>query len=186
MVGDSETAYAQFPVRKKDGSLVTEKKQYLERIPAGQAIRGKVLYRDRTRDLAIVQLDKCPPDTPALPLAKESVQGGRPGLPDRPVRRRGTWSCTTTEGTVRSVGVEDLSCGGREASTGQGADGGHDEPGPGGRLGGPLLDRRAAWWPAWRVDPPGRRSRCQPGVDVTEVRAFLAEKKVNIPAPPVR
>ena len=80
LVEGSDTVSAQFPLRDKDGSVVAEKKKYLDRIKGGQALQGKVLHRDPTRDLALVQLDKLPPDTPALPVARTSVKVGETGV----------------------------------------------------------------------------------------------------------
>ena len=68
--------FVQFPVFLKDGSIMTDKQEYIQRIPAGQAIKGKVLYRDKSRDLALVQLEKIPAGTKALPLATKSVGVG--------------------------------------------------------------------------------------------------------------
>src|SRR4051794_27646729 len=76
VVHDADMVYVQFPIRLKDGELLRDKKKYMERIPAGQALKGKVLFRDQTRDLSLVQLDRLPPDTKALPLAKKSARVG--------------------------------------------------------------------------------------------------------------
>lgn len=75
VVDDEDMVYVQFPVYVK-GELMTDKDKYKECIPAGHAIRGKVLYRDKSRDLALVKLDKVPLGTPAIPLAKASPRTG--------------------------------------------------------------------------------------------------------------
>ena len=178
-VGEAQTTFAQFPIRKKDGSLVMEKKPYLDRIPAGWAIKGKVLYRDRGRDLALVQLEKLPPDTPALPLAKESVkvaervlQIGSPA--------KGDVVLATTEGTVRSVAVED-----RLIPRGEAVDRfkvrtiATTNSVPADDVGGPLLDRRGQVVAVQMAGLPGS-AMINRAVDVTEVRAFLAAKKVKL------
>src|SRR5262245_57682343 len=46
VVGSEDMVFVQFPIRGKDGSIITEKKKYIDRIPAGQALKGKVLFRD--------------------------------------------------------------------------------------------------------------------------------------------
>jgi S1-C subfamily serine protease len=182
VVGDSQTTYAQFPMRKKDGSVVNEKKPYLDRIPAGQAIRGKVLHVDRTRDLALVQLEKVPPDTPALPLAKESVK-----VADRVLQigspKKGDVVLATTEGTVRSVAVEDYAIPRGEAvEQVKGRMVATTNPVPADDIGGPLLDRHGRLVAVQMPGVPGS-TMINRAVDVTEVRAFLAAKKVKLPEP---
>jgi hypothetical protein len=174
VVEESNTVYVQFPVRNKDGSWMTDKKKYMERIPAGQALKGKVLHRDTTRDLALVQLDRLPPDTPALPVARQSVQVGATvvGIGHQ-ANLNATFS--TTVGTVRAVGIM--------------APGATDRAGL--RLvtisnpinssdsGGPLIDRRGHLMGVVPA-PAESLQRVHGAIDVTEVRAFLAGKKVTI------
>jgi S1-C subfamily serine protease len=181
-VGEAQTTYAQFPIRKKDGSLVMEKKPYLDRIPAGLAIRGKVLHRDKARDLALVQLEKLPPDTPAVPLARESVkvaervlQIGSPG--------KGDVVLATTEGTVRAVAVEEW-----VIPRGEAVDRvkvravATTNRVPADDVGGPLLDRHGRVVAVQMPGTPGSAT-VNRAVDVTEVRAFLTAKKVKVPEP---
>jgi S1-C subfamily serine protease len=179
VVDEVDQVFVQFPVRNKDGSLMTDKKKYIERIPAGQALKGKVLFRDKTRDLAIVQLDRLPPDTHALPLAKKSAKTGEPvinignpGVVD--------WTFSTTQGTVRGIGLADW------------AVGGHGEvlrikcymvtvtnPINGGDSGGPLIDRRGYQVGVTESSRNGAQNvnNC---VDIREVWGFLDEKKITI------
>ena len=142
--------FVQFPVRQKDGTLMTDKKKYIERIPAGQALKGKVLFRDKTRDLALVQLDRLPPGHPGPPpgqderprWARRVINIGNPGAVDR------TFSTTQGDGPRRS-GSRDLAVGGGgEIMRDQGQDGHGHEPDQPGRLGRPA-DRQAGL--------PGRR-----------------------------
>jgi hypothetical protein len=179
VVDEVDNVFVQFPVRNKDGSLMTDKKKYIERIPAGAALKGKVLWRDKNRDLAILQLDKLPPDTQAIPLAKKSIATGEPVIN---VGNPGAvdWTFSTTQGNVRGIGVADWAVGGA------------DEvlrirarmititnPINPGDSGGPLIDRHG-----WQVGvcESGRSgvqnvNNC---VDITEVWGFLLEKKVTI------
>jgi hypothetical protein len=179
VVEETETVFVQFPVRNKDGTLMTDKRKYIERIPAGQAIRGKVLYRDKSRDLALLTLEALPPDTPALPLAKKSIRTGEsvinignPGAVD--------WTFSTTQGSVRGVGVADWVVGG------------HGEvlrikarmvtitnPINPGDSGGPLIDRRGYQVGVCESGKSGVQNvnNC---VDITEVWDFLNEKKITI------
>ena len=181
VVDDKQMVYVQFPVRNKDGSLMTDKKKYIERIPAGQAIKGKVLHIDKTRDLAIVQLEKLPPDTPALPLAKKSVRVGSKVMN---IGNAGKVETTfnTADGSVRGVGIVDMIVGGG------------DEvlrikarmvtvsiPINPGDSGGPVIDARgyqvAVTESGWSGAAAQNVNSC---VDITEVRAFLNEKKITI------
>src|SRR5262245_16652555 len=179
VVDEAPLVHVQFPVRNKDGSLMTDKKKYMARIPAGLAIKGKVLHIDKTRDLAIVQLEKLPPDTPAMPLAKKSVKTGEPVIN---IGNPGAvdWTFSTTEGNVRGVGVADMVVGGadevlriraRMVTV--------TNPINPGDSGGPLIDRRGY---QVGVSESGRSgvqnvNNC---VDITEVRGFLHEKKITI------
>ena len=182
VVDDAPWVFVQFPVRNKDGSLMTDKRKYMERIPAGQALKGKVLHRDKTRDLALVQLDRLPPDTRAIPLAKKSVRVGEQviniGNPGKV--RSSTFS--TTQGTVRAVDVVDMVVRGADevlrikcrmvVTT---------NPVNPGDSGGPLIDKRGyqvAVTESGIFD--GRTQNVNSFVDCTEVRAFLDEKKITI------
>jgi len=73
-VADAGRVSARFPARDRDGAVVTDPMRYIDRFRAGEAIKGKVLHADGVADLAVVQLDKVPPDTPAVLLAKESAE----------------------------------------------------------------------------------------------------------------
>jgi len=177
VVDEEDYVYCQFPVHLKDDAIMTEKKKYIERIPAGQAPKGKVLYRDKTRDLALVQLDKLPATARAIKLAPKSTDVGTT-----------TWNIgspgavshvfSITEGKVRAVGNEDFPVGG----------GGEilhirckmvtaTNPTNPGDSGGPLVDREGR---QVAVTESGNRTAQNVNrfVDVEEVRAFLKEKKI--------
>jgi S1-C subfamily serine protease len=182
VVEGSDTVFVQLPVRLKDGTLMTDKKKYLERVTAGLALQGKLLCKDKTRDLALVQLDKLPPDTPALPLARTSLRVGEevitignPGSVD--------WTFSTTQNTVRGVGVAEMVVGGggevlrfkARMVTITNPIGPSDS-------GGPLIDRRGY---QVGVSSSGRTGvqAVNNAIDVTEVQAFLKENKVAIKEP---
>ena len=175
----SETVYAQFPVRLKDGSLETDRKKYLARIESGQAIKVRILHVDKTRDLALVQLDKLPPDTPALPVARKSARVGEDILKiGNPPKAEYTFP--TIRGTIRGVGIVDVPVG-----RGEGAERAKvrvvtdvNVIGPSIGSGGPLVDRRGHLVAVATDGPAGQN--VNRSVDVTEVRAFLKEKKVTI------
>jgi S1-C subfamily serine protease len=157
-----------------------DKKSYIERIPAGQALRGTVLFRDKTRDLAIVQLDRLAPTAKQIKLAKSSADSG-----DR------TWNIGSpgavsqvfgiTSGEVRVVGNEDFPVGG------------HGEimrikcrmvtatnPTNPGDSGGPLVNK-AGEQVAVTESGDTTANAVNFFVDVMEVRAFLKEKKIVLP-----
>jgi hypothetical protein len=179
VVDEDDSVYVQFPVRLKDGTLMTDKKKYIERIPAGQAIKGKVLFRDKTRDLAIVQLASLPPDTPAIPLAKKSIRVGESVMNiGNPGAVNQTFS--TTNGTVRAVAVEDLVVGGGSESLRiQAKMVTISNPVNPGDSGGPLIDKRG-YQIGVTESSHGGAQNVNMGVDISEVRAFLAEKKITI------
>jgi len=188
VVDGVDSVYVQFPVRQKDGTLVTDRKAYIERIPAGQALKGKVLYRDKTRDLALVQLDRLPPNTAAIPLARKSPRPGETVINiGNPGKVETTFS--TTRGEVRGVGVVDMVVGGgdevlrikaRMVSV--------TNPINPGDSGGPIINSRgyqvAVTESGWSGAAAQNVNSC---VDVTEVRGFLDEKKIVLstdsPAP---
>ena len=183
-LGDGDTVFAQFPTYK-DGDMVTDQKRYVERVKAGQALKGKVLFRDKTRDLALIQLDKLPAGTPALPLGKESVAVGETVIQIGNFKGPPALAFSTTRGEVRAVGRRDFVIESGPAATPRqrcmivAA----TNPVGAGDSGGPLLDRRGYLVAVTRSEPflahlPNSFT------DVTEVRAFLEEKKVNIADPP--
>jgi len=171
--------YVQFPVTNKDGSLMLNKKKYFERIPAGQALKGEVLYIDKTRDLALVRLDRLPAGTPAIPLARTSPRIGAPVINiGNPGKVETTFS--TTQGNVRGCDVVDFPVGGHgEVLRIKAKMISVTNPINPGDSGGPLIDHRGyqvGLSESGRMDVQNVNN-C---VDVTEIRAFLAEKKVTI------
>jgi len=183
VVDEEDQVYVQFPVYEKDGSIMTDKEKYLKRVPDGLAIKGKVLHRDKNRDLALVQLDRVPPGTPAIVLAKASPNVGAT-----------TWNIgspgavsqvfSITEGKVRAVGLEDFKVGGGDGpvleirarmvkAT---------NPTNQGDSGGPLFDKYGRQV-AVTESGDTRASLVNFFVDVTEVLAFLNEKKIQIKDP---
>jgi S1-C subfamily serine protease len=178
-VTDKAVVYAQFPKYIK-GKLDTDKNNYRETALAGKAIKAKVLHYDIKRDLALIQLEKIPVGAPAIPLAKNSPrQGttvwniGSPGAVDQVF--------SITEGKVRSVGIED------HLVSGPGGEGAFrvqakmvttTNPTNPGDSGGPLFNRKGHQVGVTESGSSGVQ-QVNLFVDVTEVRAFLAEKKIT-------
>jgi hypothetical protein len=180
VVDEGDLVFVQFPVYIK-GVMLTDKEKYKERIPAGQAIKGKVLYRDKSRDLAFVQLERVPVGTPAIPLAKASPRNnatvwniGNAGAVKQVFR--------VTEGKVSGVGVEKFLVGGStpesvfEVRAKMVTATNPTNPGD---SGGPLFDKRG-YQVAVTESGSTSASLVNHFVDVTEVRAFLTEKKITI------
>ncbi len=103
VVGDRKETWVFFPI-VENGKIVAERQRYAEQMRKNPAMayRGRVVARDPKADLALVQLDRLPPDAVALKLAKESARPGErvhsvgnPGVSDA------LWLYTS--GTVRQV-----------------------------------------------------------------------------------
>jgi S1-C subfamily serine protease len=181
VVDDSDFVHVQFPAYVK-GKMVTDKKIYIENVPVGLAIKATVLYRDKERDLALVQAEKIPPGTKAIVLAKDSPrQGttvwniGSPGAVEQ--------LFSITEGKVRSVGVEEHRIGGgREVLNLKAKVVTATNPINPGDSGGPLFNKKGE---QVAVTESGhtRAQQVNMFVDVTEVRAFLKQKGVTIKEP---
>lgn len=177
-VNEENSVFVLFPVYVK-GELIAVKEKYRERVHQGLAIKGKVLFRDKTRELALIKLDRMPPGTPAIPLAKT---GPRPGAP--------VWqigNAVTIEGVFGASQGEVMAVGPlRSLSTGDPDDNLKKyprmvmatNPVNRGDWGGPLYDKRG-YLVAVTVGGNTKSALCSYFVDVTEVRAFLAEKKVK-------
>ncbi len=175
VVTEKKDVFVQFPMYRKDGSIDTEKDKYKDNVPAGKAIKGTVTYRDKSRDLALVQLDRVPLGTEAIPLALTSVKTGAT-----------TWNIgcpgavaqvfSITEGKVRALGIEKIDYGdqlvhAKFVTT--------TNPGNPGDSGGPLLDKRG-FQVAVTQGVLTDAQLVGKFIDISEVRAFLNEKKITI------
>jgi Trypsin-like peptidase domain len=181
VVHDEDTVFVQFPIYLKDGSIMTDKQEYIKRIPAGQAPKGKVLYRDKARDLALIEVARVPAGTPAIPLAKKSVEVGKtvwnigsPGAVSQVF--------SITEGKVRAVAPEKMLVGGH------GPDSVFEvrcrmvtatNPVNPGDSGGPLYDKRG-YQVGVTESGDFKANLVNFFVDISEVRGLLNEKKIQI------
>jgi S1-C subfamily serine protease len=170
----------QFPIFVKD-TMITDKEVYMENaLKLNKALKGKVLHRDKSRDLALVEVPRVPAGTPALPLARESAEQGQdvwqigsPGDVEQVF--------SVSRGEVRAVAIEDILVGG----------GGGDvfrvkcrvvtatNPINGGDSGGPLFNKKGEQV-AVSESSRTRASLVNFFIDVTEVRALLKEKNIKI------
>jgi S1-C subfamily serine protease len=170
-------------VREKDGTLRTQKKWYLEEVRAGRGLAGKVLHRDPARDLALVQLDKVPADTPALTLARNGLKADDPfSVIFNPPAVDYVFAALSAK--TRAVGRQEVDIGkGDRAIRLRARTVDYFGPvGCGTGSGAPLLDRRGSVVGVSTSIYFGPVSPDR-AIDVTEVRAFLTENKVELPEP---
>jgi tetratricopeptide (TPR) repeat protein len=98
VVGTVEETELVFPAFK-DGRVIQERDWYVK---SGTRVKAKVISTDPKRDLAILQIDKLPDGTQALPLASDSAQPGDSlYLIGNPVASGAMWNLSI--GTVRAV-----------------------------------------------------------------------------------
>jgi hypothetical protein len=161
---------------RKDGTIIGDKGLYKERVPQGLAIPGRVLHRDKTRDLAIVQLDRIPLGTPAIPLARKSVSPGATvwniGSPGAVPQL-----FSITEGKVRTIGTEKHNYGGGMIVTARYLTA--TNPTNPGDSGGPLFDKNGHQIAVTQGGARGAQA-INLFIDILEVRGFLNERKLTI------
>lgn len=78
VVGSKQFVLVLFP-EEKDGALISEKGHYIRKARAagpGSELRGRVIINNPQKDIAIIQLQQLPPDTPQLELAERSASPG--------------------------------------------------------------------------------------------------------------
>jgi S1-C subfamily serine protease len=73
VVDDNDEVFAFFPARA-GGLVIPERSYYLEMAKKRQGIPGKVLARDKKKDLALVQLDVLPDGVQEVKLARDSAK----------------------------------------------------------------------------------------------------------------
>ena len=76
VVGNNDRVTVLFPMYR-DKKLIAEREVYLDKMRRDGGIRGRVVARDRLRDLAVVQLDTVPESAVAMALASEGVSPGQ-------------------------------------------------------------------------------------------------------------
>jgi S1-C subfamily serine protease len=79
VVDDAPIVQIMLPMWDKNGQIINEKSKYVDNVASGLSMRGKVLHRDKTRDLAIVELqDSLPAGTKEVALARRTPDIGSP------------------------------------------------------------------------------------------------------------
>jgi S1-C subfamily serine protease len=77
VVLDNPVVHVSFPRYDKSGKLIADGKIYQQAFENKEFLRGKVVKKAKGQDLAVVELDKVPEDTPALKLAARSASPGQ-------------------------------------------------------------------------------------------------------------
>jgi S1-C subfamily serine protease len=176
VVAKNKIVYVQFPMYQKDGKIVGDKTVYKDRVPQGLAIPGYVLHTDTSRDVAIVQLERIPLGTPAIPIVRKSVSPGTstwnigsPGLVPQ--------LFSITDGKVRNIGTATHTYRGGQVRTARFLTA--TNPTNPGDSGGPLFNKDGH---LVAITQGGSRAVQQLNlfVDVEEIRSFLNEKKLTI------
>ena len=179
VVGDSDVVSVQFPYHNLDGTVETDRKDYARSAAAKLTPMGRVIRRDKTRDLALVQLDRLGRDARPLELAEAGVPAtvlhigsGTGNLFPMTVRRIVPGDApavpVSETGTAEPVKAPTITLSGTTDDSG-----------------GPLVDRdgRLAGVVVGAATGPADRNVTL-AVAITEVRAFLADRDKEIPAPP--
>lgn len=76
VVGNQDAVSVFFPQYDASHKLISVKDHYMRQFASGGGLKGKVLYRDPKRDLALVQLPSLPAGVAAIHLARDSVGPG--------------------------------------------------------------------------------------------------------------
>jgi hypothetical protein len=182
VVEEQEKVFVVFPVFIK-GELLTDKEKYKQRVVnQGLGIKGTVLCRDKSRDLAFVQVESVPEGATAIRLAKTSP---RPNAPVWQIGNAGAikQAFRVSRGEVSAVGhVKDIVGAGAESFQVDCKMITATNPINSGDSGGPLYDKRGY---QVGVSEATLTTAKLVGwfVDVTEIRALLAEKKIQIKEP---
>jgi hypothetical protein len=179
VVDEEQYVYVQFPFFVK-GDMQTDKKKYMDKWKQHQVTPSKVLFRDKARDLAIVKVDKIPPGTSAIPLAKTSP---KTGIPVWQIGNAGAITSVfrVSKGQVSAVGMEKFTVGGDDGDAFQVSAKMVTATNPinPGDSGGPLFDKRG-YQVAVSESGDFNARLVNRFVDISEVRELLADKNIKI------
>jgi S1-C subfamily serine protease len=183
VVGTEKEVRVFFPQFDKQNKLIAAKDHYMQQLRAGGGLAGTVVYADQKRDLALVKVDKLPPGTMAIPLARESVGPGdsvhsigNPGASDA------LWAYTP--GAVKAVYKKSWTVKDRnEMNNFEAQVVETTSPVNPGDSGGPLLNGQGELVAVTQggVSAQGTISYF---IDVSEVRTVLAAKKIRVTSAP--
>ncbi len=178
VVGNADMVIVHFPMYDTKGKPIVERDKYKQSITANKGIRGKVLVREESRDLAIVQLERLPPGVRAVKFAEtspdigENIHSiGNPAASDAawvytPGKVRQVYQKTWTAGSGRDVSNHKAKI--IEATSNTSA----------GDSGGPLFNSKGE---QIGVTQGGLVSVAAQGyaffIDVTDIRNFLKDRK---------
>jgi S1-C subfamily serine protease len=76
VVGEQSNVAVFFPQYDSNKKLIAVREHYTKQLLNKAGLEGKVVYRDKKRDLAVIQLPSLPPGVAAVPLARDSVGPG--------------------------------------------------------------------------------------------------------------
>jgi S1-C subfamily serine protease len=181
IVGNAPRVEVVFPQYER-GKLIAEREYYIDRLRR-LGIRGRVVARDRTRDLALIQLEELPKGAQQLKLAAMSpLPGQTVHSLGNPGKSGALW--VYTAGKVRQVyfkrwkakiGDETASFEAEVVET--------DSATNPGDSGGPLVNDQAELVGVTQGGAIGA-SLLSYFIDVSEVRRFLGSKEVKSLGPP--
>jgi HEAT repeat protein/S1-C subfamily serine protease len=101
VVGDADEVFVFFPVYK-DGKMIVEREHFFKQVDDKSALTGKVVFRDKTVDLALLRLERLPGGLQALPFSSNRPAPGAPVYSvGHPGSSGGLW--VYTEGKIRQA-----------------------------------------------------------------------------------
>jgi S1-C subfamily serine protease len=178
VVGTKTDVAVVFPIFK-DGEVVTDFAAYVAQAKK-LAIKGKVLYRDEKRDLALVQLASLPDNVQALTLAKNSAVKGDSVLAigNSSLAEKKLWKMRT--GKVLAKGFLKIDYN----NTGDHLEASMLVEQPGcnpGDSGGPVVNADGELVAV--TSGTNLQTKVGFAIDITEVRTFLDRAQSKLPAP---
>jgi S1-C subfamily serine protease len=182
VVGNADRVEAVFPQFER-GKLIAERDYYVENLRR-LGIRGRVVARDRTRDLALIQLQEIPRGVVAIPIAEASPMPGQSvHSVGNPGKSGALW--VYTPGKVRQVYFKRWKAKiGDETANFEAEVVETDSATNPGDSGGPLVNDQGELVGVTQGGAVGA-SLLSTFIDVSEVRRFLNSKEVKSLGPPV-
>tara|TARA_B110000263_G_C15169228_1_gene446100 strand:+ start:222 stop:758 length:537 start_codon:yes stop_codon:yes gene_type:complete len=102
VVRETDDVYVIFPALKSDGTVNTEYSYYIGPDAKPNTVRGKVVFRLKSKDLALVQIDKIPTGFESFELStKRAEPGEKTYTLGNPSSSQGMW--IFSEGITRQI-----------------------------------------------------------------------------------